>query len=123
MAASGNAGFANRTTLRRLAPGEYYWSVQPISSSWQGGSFAPEGTFTVIGELNLPDIVKIEIINPTTGMLTCSGAPGCSALVEISSDLDKWTLFRATEFGINGMAEITFPIAASTGFFRVRCSP
>jgi len=36
-------------TLKKLKPGTYYWSVQAIDTSFDGSTFATEGSFTVVG--------------------------------------------------------------------------
>ena len=43
----GNAWNNRRWTLRDLAPGKYYWSVQAIDAAYAGSRFAPEQSFTV----------------------------------------------------------------------------
>jgi hypothetical protein len=47
VARPGNAFHSLKRMLRNLAPGTYYWSVQAVDNSLEGGPFAPEQTFTI----------------------------------------------------------------------------
>ena len=47
IAARGNAENNLNWSIRGLAPGTYFWSVQTIDTSYIGSAFSPEGTFTV----------------------------------------------------------------------------
>ncbi len=47
IAASGNAQHQARLTLKDLAPGTYYWSVQSISPAFQASPFAEEQRFVI----------------------------------------------------------------------------
>jgi hypothetical protein len=51
----GNAQQNTSWTIKDLAPGSYYWSVQAIDHSYAGSLFAPEQTVIVTGiEENIP---------------------------------------------------------------------
>lgn len=57
----GNADHDTSWTIKNLAPGTYYWSVQAIDHSFVGSAFAPEDSFviTAVGightSMNIPD--------------------------------------------------------------------
>ncbi len=53
VAGHGNAGQGTRRSLRNLAAGTYYWSVQAIDHSYKGSEFAEEGTFSITGGAGL----------------------------------------------------------------------
>ncbi|MBD2149020.1 S8 family serine peptidase [Pseudanabaena sp. FACHB-1277] len=73
VAEAGNANQATNWTLKNLAPGTYYWSVQAIDTAFAGSTFATEGSFTI-----LPSIVTIAASDPdasetTTGQTANNG--------------------------------------------------
>ena len=43
----GNAGHCNYWTIKGLAPGKYYWSVQGIDNCFAGSKFVDEQSFTI----------------------------------------------------------------------------
>jgi hypothetical protein len=43
----GNTNHRNSWTIKNLAPGTYYWSVQAIDNAFIGSAFAPEQTFSI----------------------------------------------------------------------------
>lgn len=43
----GNSGSSNAHTLQLLEPGDYFWSVQSIDNTFEGSSFADEGSFHI----------------------------------------------------------------------------
>jgi hypothetical protein len=43
----GNTGHRNSWTIKNLAPGTYYWSVQAIDHAFAGSTFAPEESLKV----------------------------------------------------------------------------
>ncbi|HLO49799.1 MAG TPA: S8 family serine peptidase, partial [Kamptonema sp.] len=45
----GNVNQNTNWTLKNLKPGTYYWSTQAIDTAFEASTFAPEGTFTVLG--------------------------------------------------------------------------
>lgn len=45
--ATGNAGQRTSWTIKGLAPGTYYWSVQAVDGAKKGGGFSTEQTFTI----------------------------------------------------------------------------
>ena len=47
MPATGNAGHIQSSTIKGLAPGTYYWSVQAIDNQAAGSPFSPEQSFTL----------------------------------------------------------------------------
>ena len=51
----GNAGHCNFKTIKGLANGQYYWSVQAIDNCFAGSGFAAEKSFTIPAE-TMPDI-------------------------------------------------------------------
>ncbi|MDM8532680.1 FG-GAP-like repeat-containing protein [Anaerolineales bacterium HSG25] len=59
----GNANHGLTATLRNLAGGTYYWSVQAIDTSFAGSAFSEEATFTLDRETYMPNILK-EYISP-----------------------------------------------------------
>ncbi|GEM_PF-612899 len=48
----GNTNHNTRWTIKNLAPGKYYWSVQAIDNAFAGSSFAPEQSFTIGGPVD-----------------------------------------------------------------------
>jgi len=44
----GNTNHRNSWTIKNLAPGTYYWSVQAIDNAFIGSAFAPEKTFIIL---------------------------------------------------------------------------
>ena len=53
----GNAGHCNSKTIKGLANGKYYWSVQAIDNAFEGSSFAAEKSFTIPAQAT-PDITQ-----------------------------------------------------------------
>ncbi len=43
----GNANLGLTATLKNLAAGTYYWSVQAVDTAWAGSAFSDENSFTV----------------------------------------------------------------------------
>jgi hypothetical protein len=56
-------------SLRNLAPGTYYWSVQAVDHGYRGSAFAPENSFVVPATPTAPTANT----EAATG-LTCSDA-------------------------------------------------
>jgi len=67
-------------TIKNLAPGTYYWTVQAIDTAYKGGQFAPMQSFTVVttpAQVTLiapADSATSVAINPTLTWNTASGA-------------------------------------------------
>jgi hypothetical protein len=123
VATFGNMGFACTTQLRGLAPGTYYWSVQPVDSAWLGGPFAPEASFTI----NLPPatarIEKIEFANFFTLQLTVLASAGSLAVLEVSTDLETWTAQTSRRVGSTGREAISFDRPDGLAFYRIGIVP
>jgi hypothetical protein len=110
----GNAGATNFWKLW-LPPGRYYWSVQAIDSSFAGSRFSEEGTFVITA----PVIVE-QAIRSGRMALRFSGAAGFQYSVQVSSDLESWSLGgEATEVS-SGVFEFV-DTAGITGsrFYRI----
>jgi hypothetical protein len=56
--ALGNLFQARTITLTNLPPGQYYWSVQAIDTSYLGSNFAAEGSFQILHRIHLPVLLK-----------------------------------------------------------------
>jgi hypothetical protein len=110
----GNAGATNFWKLW-LPPGQYYWSVQAIDSSFAGSQFSEEGTFVITA----PVIVQ-KVINSGRMNLRFSGAAGLQYSVQASSDLTTWSVAgAATEFS-PGVFEFVDPSAnQGSRFYRI----
>ena len=50
---TGNAFQNNSFTIKNLAEGKYYWSVQSMDNNFKGSAFAPEQSFTVCHNLKV----------------------------------------------------------------------
>jgi len=61
----GNAGLNTSWSLKNLAPGTYYWSVQSVDNDYLGSAFATTGSFTVGSPPTaLPDLLVIAPMAP-----------------------------------------------------------
>lgn len=66
--ATGNSSYNTEFNLRGLAPGQYYWSVQAVDHSFEGGLFSSEGTFTIINPAPaVPAVITFENANAVYG--------------------------------------------------------
>ncbi len=91
----GNTNHNNSWSIKNLAPGIYYWSVQAIDNAFAGSAFAMEQTFTVY-----PDpFVKIStsLINVTKGSVAWGD-------YDNDNDLDILLAGQTTPF--NGVAKV-----------------
>jgi len=88
----GNAGATNVWKLW-LPPGQYYWSVQAIDSSFAGSGFSEEGTFVITAPVIVQQGISAGRVN-----LRFSGAAGLQYSVQVSPNLVTWsTAGGATE--------------------------
>jgi len=60
----GNTNHNNRWTIKDLAPGTYYWSVQAIDNAFSGSDFASQETFVITDNNN--DLVAYYPFNGNT---------------------------------------------------------
>jgi alpha-tubulin suppressor-like RCC1 family protein len=85
----GNAGYNNRFTLKGLAPGKYFWSVQSIDGAFAGSVFASEQTFTV-GMRPLIALGFADDTMPGVPHIHFSGNPDLGYLIQGSTNLVDW---------------------------------
>ena len=76
----GNTGHPNSLTIKNLAPGTYYWSVQAIDNAFAGSAFAPERNFVI---LPTPTISRSPATMTFTGLT--GGANPASQTLQISN--------------------------------------
>lgn len=78
----GNMGCKTSFTLKNLASGTYYWSIQAVDNNFAGSVFAPEQSFIINDENN---VCQTPVITPNGGNFTepqlvslSCGTPGSS---------------------------------------------
>lgn len=110
----GNAHHSFKRILRNLSPGTYYWSVQAVDNSLDGGAFAPEQTFTI--STAEPKITVITLDGPNLQLQLQAPATG-SLIIEASSDLTVWTPIQ-TNTPPTPIITIESPIDQEASFYR-----
>jgi len=85
----GNASLSLKWLLYYLPPGTYYWTVQAIDHGFRGSPFAEEQTIVIPSWFNL----TAEHYSSNRVQLTLSGRPKWLYTIDVSSDLDTWTVW------------------------------
>ena len=125
----GNANHNLRWTIKRLAGGTYYWSVQAIDNAFTGSAFATEGSFSIIVPAAPKNLVALAGNTDTElrwnrhpseqirGYRIYSGtAPSAATLVDSTSSVNDTT---KTIFGLlNGVAYYFRITAVDTAFLE-----
>jgi hypothetical protein len=113
----GNAGLRRNFLLERLAPGDYYWSVQAVDHSYASSQFGAEQKFVISGRISFR---FTQIIQSNSDiLLNIEGPSGENATIESSSNLQDWTSVGSARF-TNGVASIELPLTGKSMFFRAR---
>ncbi len=78
--ALGNANANTNWTVRNLADGTYYWSVQAVDSALAGGAWAAERSFVMLNDSDgdgIPDYWALKYgLNPTNAATATNNADG-----------------------------------------------
>ncbi|HNB56259.1 MAG TPA: FG-GAP-like repeat-containing protein, partial [bacterium] len=83
----GNAWHDTAVVVRHLANGTYYWSVQAIDNSFEGGLFSSEKSFSIGVAPNAPSSLTAQIVNGTQVSLSWSAGAGT---------VKRYRIFRGT---------------------------
>lgn len=112
---TGNVWHNNSWTIRNLAPGTYYWSVQAVDNNFEGSLFSYEESFTIQlqGVEELPE-ATIEIHpNPASEYFIIDiEAIGIQSFEIVMSDLFGRIVFQQS------FSEQQVPILINTGFLK-----
>ncbi len=120
----GNAQEALTNIVTHLAAGTYYWSVQAIDTSFAGGPFAPDSSFTVGG--GTPPILTGVTLLPNGAFQFSFTNQGASFTVlsatNIFLPLSNWTIVGSPSNVAPGVFQFTTSPATNGAqrFFRVR---
>jgi len=119
----GNCGFADRTRLRGLAPGVYYWSVQSVDAAGRGSGWSPNEVFTITAALR-PVQIRVEPAAESSRFrVRIGGPPGHWVLIESSSNLHDWQARPELRIGADGFAFAEVSGEDASTFFRATVVP
>lgn len=105
--------------VHNLPPGTYYWSVQAVDNSMDGGPFASEQTFTIASAE--PIFLSIENDGITIRLVLEAPVSG-SLIVEASADLFSWTPVQTNTPPTNTIT-FTAPTEQTATFYRAVLLP
>lgn len=90
VARQGNAWHDTTIVMRNLANGTYYWAVQAIDNSYDGGAFSSEQSFSIGVPPLVPGTPAINVNTITNVTLSWSASAGT---------LTRYRIFRSTTSG------------------------
>jgi len=106
----GNAQAGLSNIVTRLSAGTYYWSVQAIDTSFAGGPFGAESTFSIVSS---PPVITSFAYVAGQFQVRFNGQAGANYTMEGSTDLSQWVGITNLIVPTNGTYQVQDP-AAST---------